>query len=231
MKSRRSSAVAALIPSTFFSEFTANFAERFARPQSFLSNVASRFNRRRLSNLSWKKYLPLLLLIVIVVGILAVVGGIIPSLAKSGDQRIEMKGALATVPVARTLQIPVRDNKGALVTNTAYTIETAELRDEIIVQGRRMVAIKGRVFLILTIKMVNEYSKELEIKAADYVRLSVGGNETELLAPDIHNDPVRVQAISTKYTRVGFPIYDTDRSVTLYIGEISGDKERVPLQF
>lgn len=225
MKSRRPLAVAALVPSTFFSVFSDAVAE--------LSNSIARFYHRRFANIPWKNHFPkILLFLVVVLGIAALSAGILRSNAsRTNDQRIEVKDALATVSVAKTLQIPVRDSKGKLVTNTAYTIENAQLRDEIIVQGRRMVAIKGRVFLILTIKLVNEYSKELEIKAGDYVRLSVAGNETELLAPDIHNDPVRVQAISTKYTRVGFPVYDTNRSFTLYVGEISGGKERVPLQF
>jgi hypothetical protein len=57
----------------------------------------------------------------------------------------------------------------------------------------------------------------------------VNGNTSELLAPDIHNDPVEVQAISTKPTRVGFPINDTDKKLTLFIGEINGQKDKVEL--
>ena len=63
----------------------------------------------------------------------------------------------------------------------------------------------------------------------DYVRLTVN-NGSEWLAPDIHNDPVEIQAISTKYTRIGFPISDTDKKLKLQIGEINGDKEIVDLK-
>lgn len=201
--------------------------------QAIISNALARFHHRDLMNIRWKNHFPkILLFLVVIVVIAALSAGVLRSnVTRANDARIEVRGALATVAVGKTLQIPVLNDKGKVATNVTYTIENAELRDEIIVQGRRMVAIKGRVFLVLTIKLVNEYNKELEIKAADYVRLAVSGNEKELLAPDIHNDPVRVQAISTKYTRVGFPVYDTQKNLVLFVGSINEEKEKIPLQF
>jgi hypothetical protein len=49
------------------------------------------------------------------------------------------------------------------------------------------------------------------------------------LAPEIHNDPVEVQALSTKYTRLAFPIDDTYKDLTLYVGEINGHKDAIKL--
>lgn len=211
-----------------FSLIGSAITDRMASLPKFSFSFSS-FNRRRFASFPLKRYIPLTILILIVLGILVLVGRKFLLSNNKSDQRIELKGALATSILNKTIQIPVLDSKGATVTNVAYTIESAELRDEIIVQSRRMVAIQGRLFLILNIKLVNEYNKELEIKAGDYVRLSLNNNEKELLAPDIHNDPVRVQAISTKYTRVGFPIYDKSTNTVLYIGAITGQKEKVPL--
>jgi len=101
--------------------------------------------------------------------------------------------------------------------------------DEIVVKGQRATAIRGRTFLILTLKITNGYTRPIEIDTKDYVRLSVNGNRDEWLAPDIHNDPVLVQATSTKFTRVGFPVYDSDSDLLLRVGEIEGKKEFIEL--
>ena len=139
----------------------------------------------------------------------------------------EIKGAKKSGAVDKEFNFPLRNVEGEEVSNIIYTIEKVELRDEIIVKGQKATAIKGRTFLILTLKVRNEYGSAIEIDTRDYVRISINGNRNEWLAPDIHNDPVEVQAISTKYTRLGFPINDFDRSFILRVGEIDGDKEEV----
>lgn len=87
--------------------------------------------------------------------------------------------------------------------------------------------------LILNVKLVNNYTKPVQISARDYVRLTVNKNTSEQLAPDIHNDPVDSQASSTKPTRVGFFINESDKDLTLsvgqYVGDGSGKKETIKL--
>jgi hypothetical protein len=124
----------------------------------------------------------------------------------------------------------LKDSRGIEVTKFTYVIESAELTDQIIVKGQQATAITGKTFLILNLKLTNNYTSGVQVNTRDYIRLSVNG-ESELLAPDIHNDPVEVQAISTKYTRVGFPINVSDKKLILHIGEIQGEKEEVKLDF
>ncbi len=180
-----------------------------------------------------KKLIPVGILIIIVGFALTRASAMLNQAAaptvSSGDQRVEVKGAKATMVLSKEYSFPLKDAKGKELTRIKLSIEDAELRDEIIVKGRRAVAIKGRTFLILNVKVVNDYEKPIDINVKDYVRLAVNNNDKELMAPDIHNDPVTTQAISTKYTRLGFPINDTDTNLTLYIGEIKGNKETVPL--
>ncbi|MEK7572888.1 MAG: hypothetical protein AAB531_00530 [Patescibacteria group bacterium] len=131
--------------------------------------------------------------------------------------------------VNKEIEFPIRDGKGKVVNTLKYNIETAELYDSFIVKGQRARAVQGRTFLILNLKLTNQYTQEIEIKTTDYVRLV--NNKKELIAPDIHNDPVAVQAISTKYTRVGFAIDDDNKNLTLRIGEITGSKETLSINF
>ncbi len=138
---------------------------------------------------------------------------------------------LSTQKIDKTFNFPLKNNDGEDIATFSYTIQSAELRDEIIVKGQKATAAAGRQFLIINIKMINSLDQGLQINSRDYIRLAINNNETEWLAPEIHNDPVEVQAISTKYTRVGFPVNITDTHFVLQIGEINGNKQKIQLNF
>jgi hypothetical protein len=150
-------------------------------------------------------------------------------IAGTSDSRVELKPAIASQSLNKTYNFPLKDNAGKEVSKIQFSLEKAELRDEIIVKGQRATSVKGRTFLILPVKITNSFNQAVEINARDYIRLTIN-NSSEKLAPDIHNDPVEVQAISTKQTRVGFPIDDTATNLILQIGEINGSKENIKLE-
>ena len=80
-------------------------------------------------------------------------------------------------------------------------------------------------------KLVNDLDTGLSINTRDYVRISTDGGK-EWFAPDIHNDPVEAQAISTKNTRLGIAIDDKSKEdIKLQIGEIGGKKTVIPVSF
>jgi hypothetical protein len=199
--------------------------------QKWLSTFTARTPSYRIGRIT-RRYLPLVILILFVIGTLTV---IIRSLRSTptltSDGRVVVAGPKATIVLNKEFLFPLKDQKGNEVTKIKYTIEQAELRNELIVKGKRAVAVQGRTFLILNLKVVNDYNAAIEMNVRDYIRLSLNGNKSELLAPEIHNDPVTIQAISTKITRLGFPIYDTDKNIALLVGEISAVKEEVPLSF
>jgi len=110
-----------------------------------------------------------------------------------------------------------------------YVLDSAEVLKEIVVKGQAVTAVRGRAFLILNLKISNERKNGIQINTRDFVRLSSLGEEWT--APEIHNDPVEVQAISTKFTRIGFPVNESDKQFKLKIGKIDGDKEEIDLTF
>ncbi len=146
----------------------------------------------------------------------------------SSPDRVTLQKPKATQTLAKNFSYPLRDLAGKEISSFKYTIDSVEKRDEIVVKGKRAVAVSGRTFLVLNIKLTNTYSKTISINVKDYVRLSVN-NSSEKMAADIHNDPVEVQADSTKTTRLGFPINDSDKNLTIVVGELSGKKETIKL--
>jgi hypothetical protein len=149
------------------------------------------------------------------------------ALGVAGD-KIEAPAPVATQNLNKKFEFPLLDTQGKEVAKIAYLIESANLQDGFIYQGKLATAVKGRTFLIFNLKITNPYDKTIEINARDYIRVKMNGSN-ELLAPEIHNDPVQIQADSTKYTRIGLPINDTDKDLIMIIGELKGKKEEVKL--
>jgi hypothetical protein len=146
----------------------------------------------------------------------------------SGDGREEAPAPVATQGLNKEFQFPLYDEKGEELAKITYYLESANLQDSFIYQGSKANAVKGRTFLIFNLKITNPYERSIEVNARDYIRVKLNGSE-EQLAPEIHNDPVEIQADSTKYTRIGLPINDSDRDIILLIGELNGEKETVKL--
>lgn len=146
------------------------------------------------------------------------------------DQRVDAPISKAKQLINKEFLLPIKDDKNKEIEKIKYFIESAELQNEILVKGQRATAVKGRTFLILNIKITNKYTKTVALSSKDYVRLIID-DKKELIAPDIHNDPVQIQAIATKYTRLGFPINENYKSLKLQIGEVEGKKETINLNF
>lgn len=188
---------------------------------------------RKIKNLKRASILVVLLVIVAVFAF----SRIGPSLFSSGSKQSlvlsnnkeDIKPVKFSKQVNKEFIFPIKNDKDQEVSKIKFLVDMAEIRDEIIIKGQRAEAIKGRTFLILNIKVTNEHNETIQINTRDYVRLQGTGNE--LLAPDIHNDPVEIQAISTKYTRLGFPVDDEMKDFKLQIGEIKGNKTSIDINF
>ena len=221
--------------STFLSEVFES-TQRLNTRQRIAKVFSSLRSRRpgKLPGVPRKTMRSLIIILVIALGLFGVsklIQAAMNAVGSGNDQRIEIEGALASVELNREFSFPLRDSSGKEVSQIKYSVQNAELRNEIIVKGQRATSVKGRRFLILNLKIANKFEQAIEIDTRNYIRLIRNGNEDEKLAPDIHNDPVEVQAISTKLTRIGFPINDTDKDLKFYVGEINGEKQTIDLNF
>ncbi len=176
-----------------------------------------------------KKYLWLFITLSIVVIFIGFILGRL-SIASPSPTQTPQPVPTEKATINKTFSFPVKGSDGAPVATLAYTITDVAEQNEIILQGEKATAVSGRTFFIVNLKITNPSQQGIQINARDYVRLSTKGNN-EQLAPDIHNDPVMVQAISTKYSRLGFPVNASDKKFVLSVGEINGSKTAIPVNF
>lgn len=172
--------------------------------------------------------IPFIVIIIIVTTIARAVSN---SAANATPSSTQIDKPVATTTLNKDFSFSLKDSTGKTVSTFTYRLLGAELDKQIIVKGTRATAVDGRIFLIINLQLTNSQNQGMQVNTRDYVRLSVNGNTKEMLAPEIHNDPVEVQALSTKFTRIGFPINTSDKKYVLRIGEIEGDKKDIPLIF
>jgi hypothetical protein len=187
-------------------------------------------------NLQIKKYVKYVVVVIVFIGVLLAFRALLQNRESNSTNvagvntstKVELKAARAHQDLNKDINIEISgiEEEDGKVT---MQVENAELRDEIVVQGQKASSVSGRTFLVLNLKLTNGLKQAVEINTRDYLRLAMGEQKDEWLAPDIHNDPVAVQAISTKPTRVAFPIDDNIRHFVLAVGAISGDKENIEL--
>lgn len=182
---------------------------------------------------SRKKFIAIcsIILVLIIVWAVSQIPAIKGSDTKQSIGSPNISGARDRKAVNREFEFPLKNSKGEEVSKIKYTIESVELRKEILLKGKKATAVDGRIFFIVNVKIANEFNQTIEINSKDYLRLVIGNNEKEQLAADIHNDPVKVQPISTKYTRLGFPVNDSDKKFKLKVGEINGTKVDIDVTF
>lgn len=130
-----------------------------------------------------------------------------PTLAQTRDKKAEIN---------KTISIPITNAGEEIVSEIDYELTEYEFTDEIIVQGKAANAIEGRTFFIITVRIVNKHDQTVQLNTRDYVRISV--DDSDLLAPDIHNDPVTIQSNSTHMTRLGFPMNEDQDKITIRLG-------------
>lgn len=216
-----------------FSTFSFTVETDYASPtpEPISSQKTSKF-----SNFDFKNrklyFIPLALIVIIA---LVLVGKTLTDsnsdklVAGASDSGSNFKKPIAAQTLNRTFSFPLKDENGKVLSQLKVDLTGVEEQGEIVIKGQKADAISGKVFLILNLKITNNYNKTIKINTRDYFRLTIN-NSNEKLAGNVHNDPVEVQAISTLYTRLGFTVNKSDKNLVLHVGEINGPKESVTLE-
>lgn len=171
-----------------------------------------------------------LLIVVFVLGIFLGIAYESKKLKKQfANSQVLAPTAYARQLLNKTYNFPIKDTSGKEIARLKYIIQNAELMNQILVNGQPYNAVIGKTFLILNLKLVNNSNQAIQIPTRDYVRLSTNKGQ-DWLAADIHNDPVQIQAISTKFTRIGFPVNFNTQNLWLQVGEVAGKKDLIKLK-
>lgn len=214
---------------TLLSSISSTISTRLASLRQRKAERNFEFPERR-SGGNFKKYLPYAVLgffgLLFLAGLSWGTYHIFKSIALGN--KVSILGAKASQELNNEFSFSLYNEEGEEVSKLRFNIEKAELRDEIIVKGQRARSVSGRTFLVFNLKITNDYTLPMTIQSKDYLRLSVNDNG-EWLAPDVHSDPIEVQSQSTKITRVGFAINDSDKNLKVRVGEINGEKQEIAL--
>lgn len=137
-----------------------------------------------------------------------------------------------TVKVSRTFSFPAIASTGRLSDKKiSFKMATAEKTDQVIVKDQTFIAKNKKMFLIINVELKNDSTQPLNIAPGDLIRLTYNGDDKNKYAADLHNNLVPVAPISTKLDRIGFVIPKDVKDITLYVGELEGNKEAVAVHF
>jgi len=201
---------------------------RFSKPHFDFGNKFSKF-KKYLTSKNLAIGIGLIVVFLVVMVIARALGG--NDKQNSQVAGVSDNNSQNIIQLNKKFNFPLTDSTGEEVSSIEYEIESAELTDDIFIQGQPTKPIAGRTFLVLSLKVTNDYQQDIEIDTGDYIRVKLDVLGDELLAADMDNDPMKVQAISTKYSRLGYSIPKDFGNIKLLVGEISGDKEELTLEF
>ena len=128
------------------------------------------------------------------------------------------------VTIGKKFNIAIRDSEGT-DTGSALSVNTTHLErtEKVLYQGKPLVAKSGKDFLVINLEVENSTNDRLTVRPVDFYRLIDDSGKS--YAADIQTEDVKVQAQSSKKTRVIYIIGDNQKNIKLVIGEIRGENK------
>lgn len=143
------------------------------------------------------------------------------------------KAKIFAVEVDKSFNFPALSNQGKPLFNNKIKmkIDKVEKTNQVIVSDKTVIAKNNKLFLIIQLELKNDSTQPSNLLPGDLIRLSIGSDEENKFAPDLHNNLVLISAISTKLDKIGFVVPETAREFKLYVGELEGKKETIVINF
>ena len=133
----------------------------------------------------------------------------------------------SSVSINKEYNFPIYSSDGKTESSLKMVVTAAQRNDKILVNGKTSQAAVGKDFLILNMEITNATNNKLNVRPVDFFRMV--GADGKLFAADVYNDPVKVEPISIKKTRVAYVVSESQENFKFQIGEIKGDKQEVEI--
>lgn len=174
-----------------------------------------------------KIFLLLFILFIVFVGLGKITKS---SNSKKGAQEQKTAPVKAKMEIGKNFQFFANHigKKGA--EDVSFTLVSAELKDEIMVNSNSRKAAKGSQFLLLRLEIENQTTEKLSFTSSDLIRLI--SKEGKSFSPDFHNGIVIIDPLSVRKDLVSFIVAEEEKNFTLMVGELEQEeKEKVEIKF
>ena len=147
----------------------------------------------------------------------------------TGVQGAAVEPISQIIAIEKSYTYPIKDQDGNSNGDLELTIKNAEKTNMVTVQQQTITAPEGKMFLILSMQWNNKSNAEASVNSSNFFRYVATDNLP--YAPTFYNQNISILPISVGTDKVGFLIGSNEQSINVQVGEVSGSKEILKLDF
>ena len=147
----------------------------------------------------------------------------------TGVQGAGVKPISQIITIEKSYVYPIKDQSGNTSGDLELTIKNAEKTNMVTVQQQTITAPEGKLFLILSMQWNNKSNAEASVNSSNFFRYLAA--DSLPYAPTFYNQNISILPISVGTDKVGFLIGSNEQSINVQVGEVSGSKEILKLDF
>lgn len=190
---------------------------------TFLNALSGRFGFLKKIPRQKSKIVILLVLAVLIIGGYAFFKGSGRNDSQSAnDATFVSEGPM--LDISKKFAVPIRKRDGEPTgTDLIVDVNNFERTNRILFKGRPLVARSSKDFLVINLEVENSTNNRLTVRPVDFFRLVDTNGKS--YAADIQTDPVKVEAQSSKRTRIIYIVAEDQKNLKFLMGEIKGNRE------
>ena len=149
------------------------------------------------------------------------------SQSDTSNQIVSENGVSAALN--KKINFPIKDSSGKDTGNQlVVNFTNVERSEKILYKGRPLSPRESKDFIVVNIEIENSTKDRLTVRPADFMRLV--DTQGRQFAADIQTDPIKVEPLSIKRTRIVYIVADNLRDLKFLIGQINADRETVEVR-